>query len=87
MNNALRQLLTSAAIIAAFIGWPLAVEAQSIIDKVKQRGFVNCGASQGVPGLSRPDERGAWTGFDVETCRARSQLPFSVTRRRRVSFL
>jgi general L-amino acid transport system substrate-binding protein len=47
-----------------------ASHAQGILDKVKQRGFVSCGASQGVPGLSRPDDRGSWTGFDVDTCRA-----------------
>ena len=46
------------------------VTAQSILDKIKQRGYVSCGASQGVPGLSRPDEKGVWLGFDADVCRA-----------------
>ncbi|WP_284180217.1 transporter substrate-binding domain-containing protein [Rhabdaerophilum sp. SD176] len=58
------------AIVVLTIAMPVGASAQSILDKIKQRGYVSCGASQGVPGLSRPDERGAWTGFDVETCRA-----------------
>lgn len=47
-----------------------AASAQSILEKVRQRGFVSCGASQGVPGLSRPDEKGVWKGFDSDVCRA-----------------
>lgn len=70
MADIVKRVLVGAALAAAAVAAPQAASAQSIVDKVKQRGFVSCGASQGVPGLSRPDERGAWTGFDVETCRA-----------------
>lgn len=58
-------IAASALLSAAFTA-----EAQSIVDRVKQRGYLSCGASQGVPGLSRPDDKGVWTGFDVDTCRA-----------------
>ncbi|WP_293676232.1 transporter substrate-binding domain-containing protein [uncultured Phenylobacterium sp.] len=34
------------------------------------RDYVTCGASQGITGLSRPDEKGVWRGFDVDVCRA-----------------
>ncbi|MCA0420645.1 MAG: transporter substrate-binding domain-containing protein [Proteobacteria bacterium] len=44
--------------------------AQSVVNKIKQRGYVSCGASQGVPGLSRPDESGYYRGFDSDICRA-----------------
>lgn len=44
--------------------------AQSLVDKIKQRGYVSCGASTGVPGLSRADENGVWRGFDSDVCRA-----------------
>lgn len=37
---------------------------------VKARGYVNCGASGGTVGFSRPDDRGYWRGLDVDTCRA-----------------
>ena len=43
---------------------------QSILDRVKARGHLNCSSSQGVPGLSRPDEKGEWVGFDSDICRA-----------------
>lgn len=44
-------------------------EAQAVVDKIKQRDYVTCGASQGVPGLSRPDEKGYYRGFDSDICR------------------
>lgn len=37
---------------------------------VKERGTLNCGVSQGLPGFSNKDERDNWTGFDVDFCRA-----------------
>ena len=40
------------------------------LDVVKQRGEVRCGVSQGVLGFSAPDKNGAWSGFDVDFCRA-----------------
>lgn len=62
--------LMLAAFIAATTLAGGTAQAQSIADKVRERGYVSCGASQGVPGLSRPDEKGEWTGFDVDSCRA-----------------
>ncbi|MEQ8327373.1 MAG: amino acid ABC transporter substrate-binding protein [Parvibaculum sp.] len=50
-----------------------AVERASAGDtlrRVKQRGFLQCGVSQGLPGFSNPDERGNWSGIDVDFCRA-----------------
>ncbi|RRJ83739.1 amino acid ABC transporter substrate-binding protein [Aestuariirhabdus litorea] len=37
---------------------------------VKERGFLQCGVSTGLPGFSNPDEKGNWTGMDVDVCRA-----------------
>jgi general L-amino acid transport system substrate-binding protein len=37
---------------------------------VKDRGSLVCGVSQGLPGFSNPDDKGNWTGFDVDFCRA-----------------
>lgn len=63
--------LAAAALVAgAAFGLSTGASAQSILEKVKQRGYVSCGASQGVPGLSRPDEKGEWKGFDSDVCRA-----------------
>ncbi len=40
------------------------------VDAVKKKGFVQCGVSQGLPGFSNPDEKGNWSGIDVDVCRA-----------------
>ena len=40
------------------------------VDDVKRKGHVQCGVSQGVPGFSNPDQKGNWTGIDVDVCRA-----------------
>jgi general L-amino acid transport system substrate-binding protein len=37
---------------------------------VKDRGMLSCGVSQGLPGFSTPDDKGNWTGLDVDICRA-----------------
>ena len=35
-----------------------------------RRGEVLCGVNTGLPGFSVPDDKGNWTGFDVDFCRA-----------------
>ncbi|MCL6268508.1 amino acid ABC transporter substrate-binding protein [Sansalvadorimonas sp. 2012CJ34-2] len=40
------------------------------LDTVKERGYLQCGVSTGVPGFSNPDDKGNWTGIDVDVCRA-----------------
>jgi general L-amino acid transport system substrate-binding protein len=40
------------------------------LDDVKRNGVIKCGVSQGLPGFSNPDDKGKWTGIDVDYCRA-----------------
>lgn len=40
------------------------------LDEVVKRGFLQCGVSTGLPGFSNPDEKGNWSGIDVDVCRA-----------------
>lgn len=42
----------------------------STLDTVKQRGSLICGVSNGITGFSISDEKGTWSGFDVDFCRA-----------------
>jgi len=44
--------------------------AAQTLKTVKDRGAVSCGVSQGLPGFSSPDDKGNWTGLDVDVCRA-----------------
>ncbi|WP_428241510.1 amino acid ABC transporter substrate-binding protein [Gynuella sp.] len=43
--------------------------AGPVLDKIKQKGFIQCGVSQGLPGFSNPSEDGTWSGLDVDFCR------------------
>jgi general L-amino acid transport system substrate-binding protein len=60
--------------VALFVCAGLVVPATSVeaavLDQVKGKGFVQCGVSQGLPGFSNPDDKGNWTGIDVDVCRA-----------------
>jgi general L-amino acid transport system substrate-binding protein len=44
--------------------------AQSTLDAVKGKGFVQCGVNTGLAGFSQPDSKGVWRGIDVDLCRA-----------------
>jgi general L-amino acid transport system substrate-binding protein len=55
-------------LLAAF-GFTAPASAQ-VLNTVKQRGSLICGVSQGIPGFSSPDDKGNWTGLDVDFCRA-----------------
>lgn len=44
--------------------------AATTLENVKQKGHLQCGVTTGLPGFSQPDEKGHWTGIDVDTCRA-----------------
>jgi general L-amino acid transport system substrate-binding protein len=46
-----------------------AASAQTL-KTIKDRGMLSCGVSQGLPGFSSPDDKGNWTGIDVDICRA-----------------
>lgn len=43
--------------------------ASATLDAVKERGYVQCGVTTGVPGYSNPDDKGNWKGMDVDVCR------------------
>jgi len=47
-----------------------AAHAGATFDAVKKKGFLQCGVTTGLAGFSAPDEKGNWTGIDVDTCRA-----------------
>ena len=62
---------TSITVIGAMAAAMIATTAQAgTLDDVKARGNLSCGVSVGLPGFSLQDEKGNWTGIDVDTCRA-----------------
>ncbi len=65
-------------VAAAFILTPGMASAQTL-KKVVDRGSLICGVTQGLPGFSNPDDKGNWTGFDVDFCRALAAAIFNDT--------
>ncbi|MGC2081786.1 MAG: amino acid ABC transporter substrate-binding protein [Bradyrhizobium sp.] len=51
--------------------------AADTLQAVKDRGKLSCGVSQGLPGFSNPDDKGNWTGLDVDICRAVAAAVFN----------
>jgi general L-amino acid transport system substrate-binding protein len=57
-------------ILAFAAGLSTGAASAQTLNTVKERGMVSCGVSQGLPGFSAPDDKGNWTGLDVDVCRA-----------------
>src|SRR3989440_7139983 len=56
--------------LALAAGLTTEVASAQTLKTVKDRGQLSCGVSQGLPGFSSPDDKGNWTGLDVDICRA-----------------
>jgi general L-amino acid transport system substrate-binding protein len=72
----MKKYLVSVARGAAAIMGAGAASAQTL-EKVKQKGFLQCGSNTGLAGFGVPDEKGVWTGLDVDVCRAISAAIFN----------
>jgi general L-amino acid transport system substrate-binding protein len=59
-----------AAYVLTIAGFACAATASPTLTAVKVRGSLVCGVNEGLPGFANVDERGIWTGFDVDFCRA-----------------
>ncbi len=64
--------LKTAAVLGAFAAAGLAqvASASATLESVKEKGYLSCGVSTGLPGFSNPDDKGQWSGLDVDVCRA-----------------
>jgi general L-amino acid transport system substrate-binding protein len=65
----MKKTLLSAAIGAAVLGIGSAASAGTL-DDVKAKGFVQCGVNTGLAGFAAPDDKGNWSGIDVDICKA-----------------
>ncbi|HUN67667.1 MAG TPA: amino acid ABC transporter substrate-binding protein [Burkholderiales bacterium] len=71
MNIAIRSIIGAGALALA-----ASALAQSTLDAVKSKGFVQCGVNVGLAGFSQPDSQGVWKGIDVDLCRALAAAVF-----------
>lgn len=65
----MRKTLLTAVAGAALVLGGVGAHADTL-DNIKQRGQVICGVNTGLPGFAAPNEKGEWTGLDVDYCRA-----------------
>lgn len=65
----LKRLRTAAVLVAA-AGFAHMASASATLESVKEKGYLTCGVSTGLPGFSNPDDKGQWSGLDVDVCRA-----------------
>jgi general L-amino acid transport system substrate-binding protein len=65
----MKRIITSLAVAGALALSASAASAQ-MLNTVKQRGQLQCGANGSLAGFGLPDAQGNWTGLDVEFCRA-----------------
>jgi general L-amino acid transport system substrate-binding protein len=59
------------------LGLSAGASSAQTLKKVQDRGALMCGVSQGLPGFSNTDDKGNWTGFDVDVCRAIAAAVFN----------
>ena len=65
--NPLKTLTAAAVVLLAASGL---AQAGAALNAIKERGFIKCGVSDGLPGFSYADEKGNYNGIDVDVCRA-----------------
>jgi general L-amino acid transport system substrate-binding protein len=61
--------LTTAMLVITGL-FAVSAKAAGTLDAVKARGILNCGVNLGLAGFSSPDDKGNWTGLDVDFCKA-----------------
>ena len=67
-----------ATYVLATTGFACSAGSSPTLTAVKARGSLVCGVNEGLPGFSNVDERGTWTGFDVDFCRAIAAAVFGL---------
>jgi len=65
----MKKTIASLAAVAA-LACAASVANAGTLDQVKARGMLVCGGNPGLPGFGQPDDKGNWTGLDIDGCRA-----------------
>jgi general L-amino acid transport system substrate-binding protein len=71
-----RQTLAAASLALFLIGLSSASASSQTLRAVQARGSVVCGVNEGLAGFSIADDKGAWSGLDVDFCRALAAAVF-----------
>jgi general L-amino acid transport system substrate-binding protein len=65
------------ALLSAAVSLSSATASAQTLKAVKERGALACGVSEGLYGFSARDDKGGWSGFDVDLCRALAAAIFN----------
>jgi general L-amino acid transport system substrate-binding protein len=63
--------------LAVAAGFSIQAASAQTLKTIKDRGLLSCGVTQGIAGFSLPDDKGNWTGLDVDVCRAIAAAVFN----------
>lgn len=68
--NPLVRALFAGALVLSVLIYGIVAAQSATLDQVRARGHLVCGVNTGLAGFSAPDDRGRWTGIDIDFCRA-----------------
>ncbi|WP_062264846.1 amino acid ABC transporter substrate-binding protein [Endozoicomonas arenosclerae] len=67
MIRKLKKWVAPALLLAA--AGAQAETSSTTLETVLSKGYLSCGVNTGLPGFATPDEKGQWSGMDVDVCR------------------
>ncbi|CEJ11469.1 General L-amino acid-binding periplasmic protein AapJ precursor [bacterium YEK0313] len=70
MMNPLRGALVAAILCAGGSAGAQQLAPSPTLDAIRARGHLECGVHLGLPGFSFANDKGEWSGLDVDYCRA-----------------
>ncbi|WP_020561080.1 amino acid ABC transporter substrate-binding protein [Thiofilum flexile] len=73
------KLLAIASTVVVAVSMMASAHAGGTLDGVKKKGFIQCGINSGVPGFSIANDKGEWSGLDVDFCKAVAAAVFGDT--------
>jgi general L-amino acid transport system substrate-binding protein len=68
-NSRINFMMAGLAIGFASLLMPAPQAHAGLLDQVRQRGVLLCGTNPGLPGFAMPDDKGEWSGLDIDLCR------------------
>jgi general L-amino acid transport system substrate-binding protein len=69
--------LSATLVTTVLLAVASSAHAGTALNAIKERGYIKCGVSDGLPGFSHTDEKGKFSGIDVDVCRAVAAAVFN----------
>lgn len=71
-----RKVISGALVALGGLWLVTSAAGAATLDDVKSKGAIQCGVNQGLPGFATTNDKGEWTGLDVDFCRALAAAVF-----------